>query len=281
MRIIITESQLNRVLLIETKQSIISDEKLNKAESLVNKLTAKGFDLKESAAIVGNMWLESALNSSAESPNGAVGLLQWLGDRKKSLLSYANHKKSEWSNENTQINFINVELKNGYKLGDGKFIPDIPKSIEKSPNYEVTMFDRAMKQDTIRGKAEKFATLVERCGDCHGTIDLRKESAKKIYDYMTGKYKPSTSSNTTNEKGQSKVPVVGDVIYPKGENGYANIRKLPNRDSERIVKITTPDKIGTITQIKNDDEGNKWYKITLSKKVGEFSSGWVRSDIVK
>jgi hypothetical protein len=281
MRIIITESQLNRVLIVETKQVVITDEKLKKASSLVNKLSARGFNLSDSSAIVGNMWSETGLDSTAESPNGAIGLLQWLGDRKKTLINYAKHHGSNWTDENTQLDFIKVELKNGYKLENGEFIPNIPKDIKNAPKYEITMFNNAMKQDTIRGKAEKFATMVERCGNCDGTIGIRKESAKKIHDYMTGKYKPSTTSKPSNTKSKTKGYSVGDVIYPKQDNGYANIRKLPNRDSDRIVKIMVPNKIGTISQIKTDTNGNKWYKVTLSKKIDGYTSGWVRSDAVK
>jgi hypothetical protein len=284
MRIIITENQLKRVILNEgTKQVVITDEKLKKASSLVNKLSARGFNLSDSAAIVGNMWSETGLNSDAESSNGAIGLLQWLGDRKKTLISYAKHHGVNWSDENTQLDFIKVELKNGYKLENGKFIPNIPKDIKSSHKYEITMFNNAMKQDTIRGKAEKFATLVERCGNCDGTLNIRKESAKRIHDYMVGKYKPSKSASTTTTSSKSKTKgySVGDVIYPKDSDGYANVRKEPNRDSDRIIKITVPNKIGTISQIKTDTNGNKWYKVTLTKKVDGYSSGWVKSDVVK
>ncbi len=280
MKIIITENQLKRIILNEsTKQVAITDEKLSKAASLVNKLTERGFNLDDSSAIVGNMWSETNLNSAAESSNGAIGLLQWLGDRKNTLISYAKHHGSSWTDENTQLDFIKTELKNGYRLETGKFIPNIPEDIKSSPKYELTMFNNAMKQDTIRGKAEKFATMVERCGGCNGTIDIRRESAKKIHDYMVGKYKPTKNSTTT--KNKIKGHSVGDIIYPKETDGYVNIRKEPNRDSDRIVKISLPNKIGTISQIKTDSNGIKWYKVTLIKNVDGYSSGWVKSDVVK
>ena len=67
MRIIITEAQLKRVLLNETKQEVITDEYLNKAVSIVKKLNSRGFNDDESCAMAGNMWAESQFDASIES----------------------------------------------------------------------------------------------------------------------------------------------------------------------------------------------------------------------
>jgi hypothetical protein len=284
MRIIITETQFKRVLLNETKQDIITDEYLDKAVSIVKKLVSRGFSADHGCAMAGNMWAESKFDSSVESPNGAIGLMQWLGDRKKALINFALHKKSKWSNENTQLDFIKIELIDGYKLNNGEHIPNLPKDIKSSDKYEVNNFNSAMKADTIRKKAVKFATLVERCGDCDGTIDIRKESAKRIHDYIAGIYSPTSKKNTkSTEKKQSKnSDKIGSVVYPKKSgDGYVNVRAKADRDSDRIVKITTPNKVGKVTEEKTDSDGNKWYKVTLDKKVGNYTSGWVRSDIVE
>lgn len=284
MRIIITESQFNRFLLTETKQVVITDEKLGKAKSIVNKLVGRGFSIENASAMVGNMWAESSLDSSSKSPNGAIGLLQWLSDRKKALMSFVGHRGVDWTDENSQLDFIKSELINGYKLDSGKFIPNLPKDIKTSSNYEVNNFNHVVKSDTIREKAVTFAELVERCGECDGTIDIRKESAKKIHDYIVGKYKPTVKkSNSVSDKKETKGShSIGSVIYPKKVgDGYANVRQKPNRDSERIVKIVTPNKIGTISEIKTDDSGMKWYKVILDKKIEGQTTGWVRSDVIQ
>jgi hypothetical protein len=282
MRIIITENQLKRILLTETKQSVITDEYLDKAKSFVSKLTGKGFTLEQSCAMAGNVWAESKFDPAIKSSNGAIGFLQWLGDRKKALISYATHKESKWSDESIQINFIVIELKKGYKLSDGEFIPNLSKEIKNSNEYEMNNFNSAMKGDTIPQKARNFAVKVERCGDCDGTLSIRSQSAKRIYDFIQGTYNTTGNKSKTGEKTKDKSShSVGDVIYPKESDGYANIRKEPSTSSERIVKISSPNSIGTISKVETDDQKNKWFKVTLSKKVDNYSSGWVRSDVVK
>lgn len=284
MRIIITETQLKRVLLYETKQEVITDEYLDKAKSIVTKLQSRGFTIDAACAMSGNIWAESQFDASIESSNGALGLLQWLGDRKKGLLSYAKHKESEWSIEKIQLDYIKIELLDGYKMTNGKQVPNLPSDIKSSDQYEVNQFNSAMKGDTIPQKAQGFAKLVERCGDCDGTIDIRKQSAKRIHDYINGTYKKSSgksTTNTTTKKEEKGSHSVGSVVYPKESEGYANVRKEANRDSDRIVKVLSPNKIGTITKTKTDGEGHQWYQVTLDKKVDGFTTGWVRSDAVK
>ena len=273
MKIIITENQLKTILLTETKTIVVPDEKLDRAKSLVDKLMNKGFDLSQSSAMVGNMWIESGFKTDAKSGNGAIGLMQWLGSRKTALIKYAEHKNTEWSDENTQLNFIKVELKDGYELSDGQIIA-------KGGTYEVNQFDDAMKGDTIHKKAENFATMVERCGNCDGTLSNRKQSAKKIYDYINGDYK-KTNKATTIDKKETKTHSIGSTLYPKSSEGYVNVRKEASRDSDRIVKIESPNKIGKITKITTDSNGYQWYKVTLDKLVDGYTTGWVRSDVVK
>jgi hypothetical protein len=285
MRIIITETQLKKVLLYETKQEVVTDEYLDKAKDIVTKLQNRGFGLDAACAMAGNIWAESQFDSTNEGSNGAFGLLQWLGDRKKALNSLASHRGVDVNSEKLQLDFIKIELKDGYKVG-GELIPNLPSGIKDSPKFEINQFNSAMKSDTTPAKAESFATKSERCGDCGGTINIRKQSAKRIHDYINGTYKKtngnvkSTTSATTKkeEKGSHSV---GSTVYPKESEGYANVRKDANRESDRVAKIMSPNKIGTITKIKTDDDGYQWYQVTLDKKVDGFTTGWVRSDAIK
>ena len=283
MRIIITETQLKRVLLYETKQQVITDEYLDKAKDIVTKLQNRGFSLDSACAMAGNIWAESQFDSSSEGSNGAFGLLQWLGDRKKALNSLAVHRKVDTTSEKLQLDFIKIELKDGYKIG-GEFIPNLPKDIKDAHEYEIDQFNGAMKSDTIPAKAYSFAKKVERCGDCGGTLDIRKQSAKRISDYINGTYSKSSTKSTpssTTKKEVSGSHSVGSTVYPKESEGYANVRKDANRDSDRIVKVMTPNKIGKITKVKIDGDGNEWYQVTLDKKIDGFTTGWVRSDAIK
>ena len=269
MRIIVTESQFKRVLLVETKTEVLPDDRLGRAKSLVKKLMSRGFNLEESSAMVGNMWIESGFDPTITSGNGAIGLMQWLNEpRKSALISFALHLGTSWTDEETQLDFIKVELQDGYELSNGKIIG-------KGGDYEVSQFNSAMGGDTIRKKAENFAKQVERCGGCDGTINNRKESAKKLYDYIKGTYKPKE----TKEIKKSN-PSYSVVCPKKDGDGYVNVREKADRDSERIAKITSPSKVGKVSEEIIDSDGNKWYKVTLDKKVDNYTVGWVRSDVV-
>ncbi len=282
MRILITENQFKRLLLTENKQETITDEYLSKASKIVKKMINKGFTKQESCAIAGNMWSESQFDSSIKSSNGALGLIQWLGGRKKALIAYAKHIESTWSDEDTQIDFMKIELKNSYKLSNGDYIPGIPKELKNESWNETTQFKKAMKGETVQQKAEGFATKVERCDDCGGSIPVRKSSAKRIYDFINGDYQPEDKKSKTGEKKTTNDSMVGKTVSPKKSgDGYVNVREKADRDSARVVKIDSPNKIGKVTETKTDSEGKKWYKVTLSSPVSGYTSGWVRSDMVE
>jgi hypothetical protein len=136
-----------------------------------------------------------------------------------------------------------------------------------------------MKADTIQGKAKQFAVNVERCGDCGGSIPIRKKSAQVIHDSLTNK---TTSVSTTNKTTSVSKKSIGDVIYPKNVDGddYVNVRKYADRESDKIVTIKYPNKIGSIIKTFVDSKGYTWYKVKLIKPVSGIDSGWVRSDVV-
>ena len=83
MRIIITENQLNLLLLEEdNKQKVIFGDYIKKGVNIAKKLTSRGFSIEQASVIVGNMWGETTLDwTSGNSVDGPYGLLQWRGDR--------------------------------------------------------------------------------------------------------------------------------------------------------------------------------------------------------
>jgi len=162
---------------------------ISKGVSLANDLISIGFNEAESSAIVGNMWAESTFNENAGSESAAYGLIQWRSDRLEALKQYAKLINRKISEKQVQIWFLKVELKNGYKSNnapDKGLIPGLPKGILSSPNYEITMFNRAMSADTVEGKALGFATKSERLSSSELKLSKksRMESAQTIYDNL-------------------------------------------------------------------------------------------------
>lgn len=159
------------------------------AVDIAQKLVVQGFSKAEAAAIVGNMWAESTLNPTAGKETGPYGLIQWRGDRLDALKKYAELIGGNISDLQTQIWFLKIELKNGYKSSlapDKGLIPGLSKNIKDSPNYEVVMFNRAMSPADVQDKALGFAEKSERMGDAELKLSKksRMESAQTIYDNL-------------------------------------------------------------------------------------------------
>ncbi len=74
----------------------------------------KGYTREQAAGIVGNLIAESGMDpSGAVGDQGtAFGLAQWRKERFDRLKSFANQQGKDWKDFDTQIDFIDYELKN-------------------------------------------------------------------------------------------------------------------------------------------------------------------------
>ena len=69
-------------------------------------------------AMINNMGAESAFNPTAKNvSSGAFGLCQWL-DRKQKLVNFANEHNLDVNDIDTQLLFMDYELKTDYNTGD-------------------------------------------------------------------------------------------------------------------------------------------------------------------
>lgn len=86
-------------------------------------LKANGLSDIAVAAVMGNIYGESAFNPLAVESNGeGIGLCQWSFGRKEQLIKYAESKGTTWQDVNTQIEFLLGEInKNGGANGYAKF----------------------------------------------------------------------------------------------------------------------------------------------------------------
>lgn len=74
----------------------------------------QGWQPHQAAGIVGNLFHESGLKTSALGDKGAsLGIAQWGGPRRKALHEYATQKGTSPYDFNTQLEFINYELNTG------------------------------------------------------------------------------------------------------------------------------------------------------------------------
>ena len=130
----------------------------DKAMQIMDKLVnEKGYSVKLAAALVGNMFKESVFDPKAigrdKDGNEFVGLIQWGGGRKDAL-----KKKPNWNTIETQINFLDGELRGAYSK--------VKAAIEAEP--------------TVEAAAEKVGRKYEVCAD--PTSPKRINGAREIHD---------------------------------------------------------------------------------------------------
>jgi hypothetical protein len=84
---------------------------MNIGESLYQGLLARGFNQAQAAALVGNMKQESEFRPSVVNPGeGAQGLIQWRQDRLTNLKNFAASSGKDYTDPNTQLDFIVHEM---------------------------------------------------------------------------------------------------------------------------------------------------------------------------
>jgi hypothetical protein len=79
---------------------------------------AQGWSPVQAAAIVGNLYQESGLRTTAANPNDpgtSVGIGQWNRERKAGLMAFAQAKGADWRDFNTQLAFVQHELTSSEK----------------------------------------------------------------------------------------------------------------------------------------------------------------------
>lgn len=76
-----------------------------------------GYTHKGAMALLNNMGAESQFNPTALNSSGAFGLCQWL-DRKGNLITYANDNGLDYNDIDTQLMFMDYELKNRFNSGN-------------------------------------------------------------------------------------------------------------------------------------------------------------------
>ena len=74
-------------------------------------LKAAGYSDIQVAGIIGNLYQESGLNPARVESNGeGIGLVQWSFGRKQSLINYASSKGKDWTDLESQLEFLVSEL---------------------------------------------------------------------------------------------------------------------------------------------------------------------------
>ena len=89
----------------------LSENTTENMKKVYEKLMAAGGNEMTACAIIGNMYGESGVRTSAvENGGGGHGLCQWTGGRWQKLKAYADSVGKEWTDMDVQIDFLIGEL---------------------------------------------------------------------------------------------------------------------------------------------------------------------------
>ncbi len=145
-------------------------------------LLGKGMPIEAVAAVLGNMQQESNFDPTVVDSYGTYhGLCQWGNGRWDELQKFAEEKKTDWTDAQTQVEFLWKELNSEY--------------------YRSTK-DKLMQGGNVEELAEYFLNNFE--GAPGQEVSQRQEYAKNWYDKLKVSVSSSNSSIETSLKGANK-----------------------------------------------------------------------------
>ena len=114
------------------------------------------------AGIIGNLYQESGLNPARVESNGeGIGLVQWSFGRKQSLINYASSKGKDWTDLESQLEFLVDEL--------------------DSKQFYQPYKDTFMNPYSVSEATEAFCFGFERPNKAKANLSFRQEKAWEAY----------------------------------------------------------------------------------------------------
>ena len=102
---------------------------------------SKGLSAHQAAGIVGNLIIESSLNTTIKGDGGkALGIAQWHPDRQEGLKNLAKRRGTEISDLNTQLEYVWEELNTGYKNALSKILNS--KNVKEATTAFMTHYEK-------------------------------------------------------------------------------------------------------------------------------------------
>lgn len=111
----------------------------------VARLVEKGYSQHAAEGIAENLHHESGFNTKAVGDNGtAFGLAQWRGPRFANLKKFAAAQGKDWQDFDTQVDFVDHEMKNGLDEGAGIAYAKLQRAQDRDEAYNafVTHYER-------------------------------------------------------------------------------------------------------------------------------------------
>lgn len=164
-------------------------------------LRGAGYSEYSTAGVMGNIYAESGFRADAIEggytfQNGGIGLCQWTSsprtstdpnDRKNRLINYAKSKGVEWSDEDTQIEYLLGEVnKSGGANGYAVF--------QMSGTHYGYTYNSWKDADNTSVATRAFMAVFERPNMNKAHTSTREEKAQEYYNKYHGKTAPTGGS---------------------------------------------------------------------------------------
>ena len=146
--------------------------------------TSKGYSPAATAGIMANMQAESGIDPTRTQVGGpAAGIVQWESmkgnnGRWKQMADYAASKGKDWTDLQSQLDFVHAELSN-----DGT-VPGIDPYTSNLFKKRFGSFDVFKTSEDLAATTKAFCDLFERPGKPH--MEKRNEYAKQIFQLFNG-----------------------------------------------------------------------------------------------
>lgn len=146
-----------------------------RSKYIQQKLMSMGFSASAAAGVVGNLVQESGLRTDAIGDNGTSGgLAQWHSERLDALKRFAAARGKEWTDLDTQIEFLVEEMRTSYADTYAKMqnaeLPEIAGQI-MTDEYEIpdpASANYAQRQANARAAYEAMQSGNKQADDYHG-----------------------------------------------------------------------------------------------------------------
>lgn len=179
----------------------------------------KGYSPEVSAGIVGNLIHESGLSTKIEGDKGlrggsSYGLAQWREGRLTGLQTFAKNRKSEWTDFNTQLEYVHHELNTSEKGTLNRL------NKAKTPEEASDIFMRGYERPSNKAMA-----------------DSGSKRAKHARNLIGGTFRQYSNYNTDDTQTNSKQIEKYDVdstLNLKGDNSHLTNVDLPEYKEEVV-----------------------------------------------
>lgn len=164
-----------------------------RSKYIQQKLMSMGFTASAAAGVVGNLVQESGLRTDAIGDNGTSGgLAQWHNERLDALKRFAAARGKEWTDLDTQIEFLAEEMRTSYADTYAKMqsaeLPEIAGQI-MTDEYEIpdpASANYAQRQANARAAYEAMQSGNKQADDYHGGADGGYNSLVAPTSYAAG-----------------------------------------------------------------------------------------------